>query len=309
MYLSYSGWSKYEGCGYAYWNGYINKTKVEVLDDRLGSIFGSVVGSLFEDFYNKQMWRQEQPLGRLTEEVEARVRKIIRDETTTTSSWRRAGVILWKGDGEGQNPKGIYADEAEIAADVRDTLERGFRIIRHERLLGRDARAEVKLDTDIEGHRIGGRADFRMTRTAPHKDRIIVDGKGSKWREKYVHPDQLFWYALLNRERDGYLPDRVGFLFWKFDPPKSMDWYEVTDKVVDDLKERILRSISQIEELSKRLGASKSFEDARKVFLPVAARPDATKAEIEQACRFCTYATEEICPEGALVAQKLASKK
>lgn len=309
MYLSYSGWSKFTGCAFAYWNSYINHTKIEGLDDRLGSIFGSVVGCLFEDFYNEELWRQDQPQGAVMARVEKTIQRVIREETTTTSKWRQAGVIRWRGEEEGQNPKGMYADVEELAADVRDAVARGFQTIRTERLLGRDARAEVKLDADIQGHRLGGRADFRMTRTKPHHDRIIIDGKGSKWRDKYVDEKQLLWYAAQHRHHEGSLPDRLGFLYWRFDPPNSLDWIEPTHSQVDALLDKVFKSIAEIEELSKRLTASADFETARTVFVPVAERQDVERAEVEQACRFCPFATETICPEGKKVAEQLASKR
>jgi len=305
MYLSYSGWKKSD-CNFAYWHGYINKTKLPGPDDRLGSIYGSVVGKLFEVFYNEELYRKPQPAGELLSRVDATIQEIIHDETSA-GGWKTAGVLMWKGKEPGQNPKALYANVEELAADVRDAIDHGFRTIRQERLLGRGAQAEVKLDATIGGHRIGGRADFVMRRVQPHNDEVIIDGKGSKWREAFVDHRQLKWYAMLFRHHHGRLPDRLGFLYWRFDPPESLDWVEFTSKEIDEFQARVLGDIARIEELAKGLTTPTTFEAARKVFLPLAGSGADIK-EVEQACRFCPFATEEICPEGARVQQGIAER-
>lgn len=307
MYLSYSGWKKYKDCAYAYWNSYINKTKTTGLDDRLGSIFGSVTGKLFEHFYNDQLYRKEQPQGVVLAMVDETIKKVIRQETTP-GGWKSAGVLMWKGTEEGQNPKALYANVDELAADVRDAVARGFRTIRHYRLLGQGAQAEVQLDSVVDGHKLGGRADFLMRRVKPHSDEVILDGKGSKWREAYVDARQLKWYAVLFRQKNQRLPERLGFVYWRFDPPESVDWLEITDAEADALLAEVLGDIRRIEELSAGLHAPTSFEAARKVFLPIADQPGVTKKTAEQACRFCAFATEEMCPGGAKVVQEIGRR-
>ena len=60
-YLSYTGFKTYKTCPLTYWNDYVNNTVLEKPDDRLGSIYGTVVGTLFERFYNEKIWRKPQP--------------------------------------------------------------------------------------------------------------------------------------------------------------------------------------------------------------------------------------------------------
>lgn len=309
MYLSYSGWKKFVGCWLAYWHSYIARTSTPGVDDRLGSIYGSVVGKLFEDFYNEQLYRKAQPQGEVLGRVDDTIQQIIKQETTTTSKWRTAGVLLWKGPKkEGKNPKAMYGTVDELAADVRDAVARGFTIIRHYRLLGKDARAEVVLDSVVGGHKLGGRSDIIMTRVKPHSDEIVLDGKGSKWRDAYVDARQLKWYAMLFREQFKRLPDRLGFVYWRFDPPESVDWLEVTATEIDEFKKGVLDDIRRIEELGKGLTAPVPHEEARKVFLPIAERPGVDRKEVEQECRFCPFATEEICPAGARVVEEITRR-
>lgn len=306
MYLSFSGWKTFDekyGCNYSYWNSYINHTPTGD-DDRMGSLFGSAVGKLFEDFYTQEWYRKPQPQGFAVSRVGETIRELIREETTTNPrrSWKKPGILRWKGTGEGQNPKAHYVDEAELAADVRDAVARGFRIIRHYRLLGKDARAEVPLDVTILGHKLGGRADFIMRRVQPYGDLLILDGKGSRYREDYTDKRQLIWYAMLYYERHKILPDKLGFVYWRFDPPKSVDWVPVDLDAIQELKAQVLADIRRIEELTTK---ATDMVSARRVFLPIAEKPGVDKDTVKQACRFCPFATEDVCPAGWKIVSKM----
>lgn len=309
LYISYSGWKKYDGCPFAYWNSYVGKTPVEGPDDRLGSIYGSVVGKIFEDFYNEAWWKNRRPVAMMLGKVEGALAWTIKRETTPYRG-RPGGVLMWKGEGEGFNPNGMYESPEELAGDIREAVGRGCRIIRHHRLLGPYAEAEVKLDYTVEGYRLGGRADFIIERTKPHHDLCIVDGKGSRWRAKYVDPRQLLWYALLYRFHHGKVPDKLGFLFWRCEPDEAVDWVEFVEADLDELLDKVLQDLRRIEEGTARLGPRPSFAEARKVFRPVAER---NKREADKECRFCNYGSPDICPKGSeiIVEQqaKAAQKK
>jgi hypothetical protein len=305
MYLSYSGYKLYLNCPYAYWHGYIGKLPLEKPDDRLGSVFGSIVGVLFEDFYNHEWWRKPEPQAFVMSQIEAATVKVLKQEQSP--KWGRpGGVLMWRGEGEGQNPKAMYADADELMADVRDAVARGFKIIRAERLLGPYAKAEIKLDSTVEGHRLGGRADFIIRRAKPHQDKGIYDGKGSKYRDRYVDPKQLHWYAMLYRLRFNEVPDKLAFVYWRFDPPESIDWVEFTEADLDQLLEDTLAAIERIEEGKASLPkegevpAIDLMELARKVFQP--------KAN-ENNCRFCPRATATQCSWGFSVVQKIEQRR
>jgi hypothetical protein len=302
MYLSYSGFKLFTSCPFAYWHDYVNHTKIPGVDDRLGSIFGSAVGLVFEWFYSERLWKVDRDKG---EEVEPAVLakaalavdSVLRRETLPNHG-KPGGVMLWKGTGTGQNPEGMYANRDELLADVRDAVARGLRIIKFYRLLGKKMEAEVVLDSNIKGHKIVGRADFIIERTKPHLDLVLIDGKGSRHRGKYVDPRQLKWYAMLYREHFNKLPDRLGFLFWRYEPPETLDWIDFDEDSVTELQNLVLATVRQIEGFEAR--RTTSVGDARRVWLP--------KAD-EKACRFCAYATADMCPKGCEVVREIAAKK
>ncbi len=301
MYLSYSGYKKLD-CHFAYYNDYIAHTPKDGVDDRLGSIYGSVVGKLFEDFYAQKLWKKSEPQAYLMGLVEKTVDKTIQRETT---AWRDrpAGTLLWKGTGEGQNPKGMYANREELIADVRDAVARGFQIIRHHRLLGPRTDAEYKLDYEFEGDIYAGRADFVIQRTKPHLDLLIVDGKGSQHRGRYVDPKQLQWYAMLFwlhslKEGKPLLPDKLAFLYWRSKPEECMDWLDISEGDVMELFENVKDTVQEIKRLEKMVLPNAPIDGVRGVFKP--------KAN-EKNCRFCPYAS--ICPPGAKVQAALKEKQ
>ena len=259
MYLSYSGFKKDDECPRAYWHNYINKTKVS--DNRIGSSMGSIIGGVFELFYSEKLWREKDPEAALQDRVKPVARKVVKKELTT-------GVFNWKDPRFKRNgPHSM----AEVIENVVASVPNGLKIIKQHRLLGVGAQAEVKLDTGISGHIIGGRADFIMQRLAPHGDNIIVDGKGSIHRDKYVDARQLLWYAMLHRKKLGVLPDRLAFLYWKSEPSEAIDWVTPTKDDVDELQDRVIKSAELIELRTK--GGERAFPTRPKPFN----------------CKFCPY--------------------
>jgi hypothetical protein len=277
MYLSYTGYKTYTSCPRMYLFRYVQKPKLEVLENRVNSLFGTIIGNIFEAFYNEKLWAGNPGVAivekRLLDRVMTSYLKAVAKET-------RDGVILWKPD----DSKANYASMEDLLEDVREAVPRGLRVIRHHRLLDRDALAEVKLDQDHEGHTIGGRCDIRMRRIEPHHDLILLDGKGSKWRDKYVDTRQLKWYAMLHRMKYGHMPDRLGFVFWRFEPDKGLDWVECSLNELDDLLISALTSIREIEDGQAQLAANPS------------SLPQAFPAHPGDGCRFCAYMP--LCPEG-----------
>lgn len=294
MFLSYNGYTNFIGCPFLYWHQYVNHTQPEEPDDRLGSIFGSVLGQLFEEFYRDHLWRDPSTVvAKLYERVERTVDQVITKETTGTE-YTPAGALKWRGvDDPTKNPQGMYENRDELIADLKDVIPLGVDSIRHHRLLGPRMQVEHKLNYKLgSGHTLSGRADFIIQRVQPQGDLLIVDGKGSRHRDKYANPKQLHWYAMLfnlwsTTIRGPRLPDTTAFLFWRSPPSDSLDLVDVTQDCVDELRESAEDTIRLIQKLEKSLPDNPTLEEVRGVFTPI---PN------EQNCQFCKYS--KMCPEG-----------
>lgn len=272
MYLSYSGFKLYQQCPRQYWHRYIGKTQPPTPDNRVNMLFGSAVGAIFETFYNEKLWNQGNVLEACLALVEPTVTRIMKEES-------RKGMFCWT------DTKANYHSLDSVLDAVKEAVPNGLAIIKHHRLLGPVAQAELKLDSAYGGHLLGGRADFVIKRTAPHFDLVILDGKGSRHREKYVDGMQLRWYAMLYQMQFNVLPDKLGFVFWRWPPKKAMDWETYTPEGLADLAKTAVKAIEHIESGVQTLKGAD----------PVGTGLFAAIPEKMQ-CKLCSYSSS--CPEG-----------
>ena len=277
MYLSYSGYKAWKSCHRFYYHRYVGKTKLDAPDNKVNSLYGSIVGTIFELFYTDRIWSRSGVEAILLGMVDDVTAQIIAKESEKS-------VVDWK------DKRSNYKSIEALKEDVVATIPRGIGIIRHHRFLGTDAEAEVKLDTWVDGHIVGGRSDFIMTRVKPHGDLVILDGKGSRWREQYVDHQQLWWYAMLYKLKNKRLPDRLGFVFWRSEPEKSVDWVDFDQASLDDLQAGIMDAITHIEAGKKTL-ESVDNEPAR---LQVLQDDFATRPSRD--CKLCEF--RPVCPDG-----------
>lgn len=275
MYISYSGHSNFQSCRKSYYLGYIAKVPPAVPDNRVNMLYGDAVGKIFEVFYRDELWRSN-----VTAQLLALVKPTL--DRIIATEIRKGGVFDWKD----PNLKAGSRSLAQVSEEVRATIPRALSSIRHHWLVGLDAQAELSLDIELDGHRLGGRADFVMTR-ARTKDLVLVDGKGSRYRDAYTDHRQLRWYAMLYELKFGRIPDRLGFLYWRSEPAESMDWSTVTPTVLRDLREAVLATISEIERDLERVAEG---EPPFSVFFPT---PTA------MGCKFCKFRHQ--CAEGQKV--------
>jgi len=258
LYISYSGFKLFLMCREAYWHRYVNKTKIPA-DNAVNALYGSIVGEIFEDFYTKKIWRRPDARQRLLTMVEPYTDREIKNRL------KKGDKIDW------DEKRANYDSREELLVDVREAIPRGLRSVKQHKLLGPRADAEVKLDKRVGPHQIGGRADFIFHRVAPFSDLVIIDGKGSKWRHKYIDPMQIFWYAMLFRLHDE-TADKAGFLYWRFEPNESIDWVDFNPEDLDKLQSDIVSALDGIQ-------AAIDEESAEHFFRP----------KVGDSCRFCEY--------------------
>jgi len=274
MYISYSGYDTLASCRKSYYLGYIAKVRVDEPENRVNMLYGDAVGKIFEVFYRDEIWRSN-----TTARLQALVRPTI--ERIITKEIERGGVFNWKDPSLKEGTKSLE----EVTSEVTTTIPRGLSSIRQHGLIGLDARAELVLDVDIGRHRIGGRADFVMTRVQS-KDLVLVDGKGSRYRDTYTNHRQLRWYSMLYEKKYGVIPEKVGFLYWRSEPAESMDWSTTTRQDLRELQGAVVDALEDVE------GAVKKIERGAQPFQLFPPTPGF-------GCKFCKFLPQ--CKEGQKV--------
>lgn len=273
MYLSYSGYKTYVSCPLAYWHKYVGKTTLPQPDNRVNALYGTAVGALFEAFYNEALWNASKGVGvdrTLLARVLPTLEEIIKKES-------KKGTFDW------DNRKSNYPNIESVAEDVRIAVRNGLKIIKRFKLLGPKAAAEVELDSSFGVHKIGGRADFIIERTEPYCDTLILDGKGSKFRDKYVDGTQLRWYAMLYYHTRGKLPDKLGFVYWRCPPEEAVDFIDFGLADLTILKDDILKTADTITRGIETLSGEAPIEGRG----PFQSIPEMSR------CRLCSY--EPLC--------------
>jgi hypothetical protein len=273
MRLSYSAYKVYLQCPLEYWHSHVDYTTPAAPDNRINSLYGSAIGEVFEAFYTDKLWlKGSETRAALHALVEPTVDRIMAQEV------KKGGIYDW------DDHRANYHSRAGVIQDIHGDIDPGVETIKLHRFLGPIADAEVVLDTEVRGHIIRGRADFIIKRTAPYHDLVIVDGKGSKHRGRYVDGMQLRWYAMLYKLRYRQPPDTLAFLFWRFPPAKAVDWVPFDHHGLDSLLNEVVDACDRIEADKARLdGAPPQYGHGP--FQPI---PE------EGHCRFCSF--KDKCP-------------
>lgn len=219
LYLSYSGRKTYLTCPKQYRLRYVDR-EVVVRDPR-SSMFGTAIGKAFEWFYEHRLWSEPDPL--------AAILATVPDAMTWTFQHEK-----WS---PATDPGFVTALRNELHEFIPPSLE----VIKQQGFLTVNSRAEDDLtvlyrsDKHDITMKLGGRADF--IHGVSKLDIFIVDGKGSKYHEKYVDAEQLIWYAVQFYLRYHVAPTRLGFLFYRF-PNDPVKWISYDGQAMRDLVEK-----------------------------------------------------------------------
>lgn len=202
-YISYTMSLTYNTCPKKYKYRYVEK--IQIPFDKKKSLFGTTIGYLFEKFYTHKIWSEPDPLTSLLTIV---------DETTEE--------IFIK---EKFNPESDPNFVRELKEDLNKYVPTSLNNIKKYDLVTLNSHAEVDLTVNLqkENIRFGGRTDFIHYRDDGQI--WILDGKGSKYREKYVDSEQLIWYAFQHVMKYGKAPNRLGFFYYKF-PKEPLTWIQ-----------------------------------------------------------------------------------
>jgi CRISPR/Cas system-associated exonuclease Cas4 (RecB family) len=227
LYLSYSGKRSYQICPKQYRYTYVLKQKSETNPKDV--LFGNTIGKIFERFYNDKLW--------LRPDVDSYMMSLIEDTIDECAS--RYSF----------NPRSDPDFKSKLIRDLQEFIPATIKIIRNRKLLAPLSIAEADLTVvyrDKESGivlKIGGRSDFIHYF---NKNNIwILDGKGSKYKDKYVDSDQLIWYAIQHYLKYYVAPSRLGFIFYKF-PSDPIKWIMIDDQSIRDNLKRTFQVASKI---------------------------------------------------------------
>lgn len=237
------------------------------------AVLGIVIGSVLEDFYNNELWKHPDGLQQRLEDLLDKTLKLELAQKYID-----------------YNKAGSPADLRQIAYD--GIFNYVSKTLKAHRLLGPYSRSEVELLGYVNKYTpVGGRADFIIKRE--DTGITILDGKNSRrYKDSkgklvtYTNPDQLRWYAMCFYLSYQYLPDRLGFVYFRYphgDPVLDGDGKDTGEKEpgvtwVDFTKEDLKGLAARAVDVRKGMDREK-FE----------AKPSPSQ------CKFCDF--ETVCPQ------------
>lgn len=224
MEISYSEFKLYNECPNKYFlTKYI---KVPYTDAR-ASFPGTVIQKVMEYFYNDKIYLTN---SKVSEWLGTKIVEVHR-------SLSKYYQLPW-----------VPNEEETLLAEYPLYLNKIVDTIKEHKLLSKIADSEVYIkhplnELPMAQDLIIGKMDFRITKD----DQLwILDGKFSKWGTKYLDQDQLIWYALLEKLKNGKYPTQLGWWLYR---QGDIQWIEWNEDRIFELKGRILDAFKDIHRL------------------------------------------------------------
>jgi len=230
------------------------------------AIMGRVVQNAIEHLYNDELYVDPKNLSaRLLAFVE---REWVRQEN-------KPGTFIDFSDAK--------MSRAEMLQTCRDGVLGFLATMKAHRLLGPYAKAEVQLTGWIEKWtQIGGWADTIIRRD--DTGITILDGKNTKHKMKYTDPDQLRFYALAFFLSYKVMPDRLGFVWYRF-PHGMQTTTEEGEFITETGVEWVPFTREDLQGIAKRAVDARNGMRRKKF----EANP------VPSECKWCEF--ETVCPE------------
>lgn len=247
MKLSYSSYDTYLNCPKKF-KYQVDRVPPPAKDSRYFALYGITIESFFKDYVNKY----------IPNKVKLDDDKI---KNILTNIWNRIldnNYVDWNDIWVKQGPEDIFLDVYDdVLANIKafDFWDK--------------CRSEVSFYIALRnsGDTLSCRTDF--IRDIGKGEVEILDGKGTKHMDR-PNPEQLLFYALLYYLKHRKLPSKLGFLFYK---------YQVI-KYIDFNKDLLIQFKNKLALAKKAIKVDKKFK----------ALPKLTKV-----CRYCIY--RYICDE------------
>jgi hypothetical protein len=231
-----------------------------VESSRHHAIMGITIQGVLEDLYNNELWKNPKGLkDRLIKMTEERFKLEL---AGSYIDWNRSP------------PK------EELLRICIEGVCGYLKTMKHNRLLGPYAKSEVDLVGYVNKYTpIGGRVDFIVRRD--DTGITILDGKNSLHKGKYTDPDQLRWYALCFYLSYHKMPDRIGFVYFRYPYGTPIEGGDDVEIGVDwiDFSREDLRGVGE-----RAVEVRRSMDKGKFEATPTS-----------NACKFCDY--ETVCEE------------
>jgi len=230
---------------------------------------GTVVHAGIERLYKDELWRNPQTL------VD-NLKRTVRREFELELARRH---INWSHRGCPTKPDMLQLCETNVLGYLHT--------MKHNRLLGPYAKTEVEILAYANPETpIGVRVDIIIRRS--DTGITLLDGKNSKrYKDRkgnplfYVDPDQLRWSAMAFYLKHGRMPDRLGFVYFRYpwgfvhegetEPVTGVEWVPFTMEDLAGLGHRAIKARAQME------------------------REEFPAQPVPKMCKFCDF--QSICPE------------
>ena len=219
---------------------YILRQDSKIPEDKYNAVLGIVMARVFERFYNEELWRLKD---KVHDHLLVGRDSVLQQEWDRVLKWNRVdwSVERWVHAESRRRPVG----PKEVFDECKEFIALSLKAISQHKLLGTYARAEVPLETRMGKYILYGKVDLVLRRN--DTGLTLLDGKSSKHREKYVHKDQLNFYALLYLLKFNKLPDRLMFHYYRFDGELATDEFPVDKLAIKRLRDEIVESLAAIE--------------------------------------------------------------
>lgn len=248
------------------------------------AVMGTVIQYALERFYNDELWKSLPPT-----QLRDRLMEIAEESFKMELAKR---FVDWR----------LAPPMEEVRQTIRDGILGYMKTLKAHMLLGPYAKAEVELLGYIDKYNpVGGRADMILRRDDTGV--TILDGKnGKRYKDgkggmmTFTDPDQLRWYSLLYFLCHQQMPDRLGFIYYRYpygapvlndkgeptgDTETGVDWVPCTKEDIKGLAQRAVDARRAMEK--EKFDATPSWKQ----------------------CKFCDF--ETVCPQRQ--AQKEANRR
>lgn len=242
MKLSYSNYSTYIKCPRLYYNR-VNYVEPPMKESKYFALYGILVEMFFKQYTNVL----------LKQRVKLSKKKI------KEMLWKNWEWILDKNFVEWTDPWVKESSDQIFEQAFQDVL------LNIEKFsFWSESQSEVSINVKIKktDDLFTCRLDF--LRRNPEGKIKIIDGKGTKKLDKNVDLEQLYFYALMHLFHFKKLPDRIGFLYYRYQMIKYIDFDEET---IENFKKKLLM-------VKKTIKNDKEFKP---------------KVKLSKQCKWCPY--------------------